>query len=366
LSAFNGLESLVADLYTSVDPDIRVMPIKGKTFDMDSARLDELAKWGDIEKYAPVLEEIVFIQYQNQQSIVTIRGIDESYLPFLNLDSFVYEGELAFNFRGVNAAFMGFGIADNLNLYVGDGNETMQVFAAKRDGINSMNPENKFVSKRILPSGIVALNPEFDYSYFYTSFDFAADLLQYTGEASYLDITLSDDQKTKEVKEKLIQHFGDRFEVKSRIELNDIIFKTNATEKWVTFFILSFIMVVATFNLIGSLSMLIIDKKNDISLFRSLGFTVKQVQSLFVTEGLMIAGVGSGMGLLIGVTIVSLQEYIGFFPLEGGIVKYYPVRLELLDLASVMAVSFVIGFAASWLPSAVLLRSSKLQTMVAS
>ena len=304
LSAFNGLETLVADLYTAVDPDIRVAPIKGKVFSIDSLDVISVLDWNEIESGAPILEETAFVQFDDQQNIVTLRGIPANYIPYLKLDDFVVEGDLLLNYHGVESTIVGFGIADNLNLFIRDETERIKVFAAKRDGLKSMNPDNKFETRYIMPAGIVALNPEFDYKYLYTSFEFAEDILNYSNQASYLDLTLKDGVKDADVKARLQAHFGDGFTVKTRIELNDVIFKTNATEKWVTFFILSFIMVVATFNMVGSLTMLIIEKRKDISLLRSIGSSVSDIQRIFLFEGILITVLGAISGLAIGVTII--------------------------------------------------------------
>jgi len=366
LSAFNGLESLVAELYTSVDPDIRISTLKGKTLDLDSVDVAGIAGWEEIAYIAPVLEETVFLQFRDHQCIVTLRGIPPSYLPYLELGGHVLEGELNFGSKAMEGAVLGYGIADNLNLFVRDGLETIKVYAAKRDGAQSLNPESKFVVERITPNAVVALNPEFDFKYFYTSFDFAKNLLQYPHEASYLDIALAPGVSAEAVKEKLLEKLGERYAVKTRIELNDVIFKTNATEKWVTFFILSFILVVATFNLIGSLSMLIIEKHRDMALLRSLGLTVASVRRLFLYEGLLITGAGAALGLGLGIIVILLQQYVGFFPLQGGLVEYYPVELHLLDVLAVLAVVFLIGFGASLLPVRVLLKRARLQSITTS
>jgi lipoprotein-releasing system permease protein len=311
------------------------------------------------------LEETVFLQYEDQQNIVTLRGISELYLPYLGIDSHIYEGQMLLSNQDMPAALLGWGIADNLNLYVDDGASSIKVFAAKRDGMKSLNPQNKFEMQRIIASGIIALNPEFDYSYFYTDFEFAEELLQCEGQATYLEVTLKDGVSVKDFKDKAQAHFGDNFEVKSRIELNDLIFKTNATEKWVTFFILCFILIVATFNLVGSITMLIIEKKKDIALLRSIGFSINDVRGVFLFEGLFITMLGMATGLGVGVVIILLQQFVGFFPLQGGIVEFYPVELEWADLLAVIAVTTGIGFGASLMTVSVMLRSSKLQVVTA-
>ena len=364
LSAFNGLETLVTSLYTSVDPDIRVSPEFGKTMAVDSLPLDEIAKWPEIKAFTPMLEETAFLQFRDQQTIVTLRGIDPKYLSNLGLDTHLIEGDMYLGDATYPGAVMGYGIADNLNLFVRDGVESIKVFAAKRDGVTSMNPQNKFVSERIMPYGIVQLNPEFDYKYFYVPFSFASKLLQYQNRVSFLDISLKPNADEQAVKEKLQSLLGDGFDVKTRMELNEVLYKTNATEKWVTFFILSFILVVATFNLIGSLTMLIIEKKKDISLLRSIGTTVADVKKVFLFEGLLITGVGAGIGLGIGLSLVLLQQYVGFFPLEGVLVEYYPMEFNFLDLLAVISVVLTIGWIASAIPVNVLLTKKKLQRMV--
>ena len=366
LSAFNGLETLVADLYTSVDPDIRISPAKGKTLSLDSVNLDDIIRWDELEAIAPTLEETVFLQFKDQQSIVTLRGVSESYLPYLGLEEHLVEGEIGITWNGYPRALLGYGIADNLNLFISDGYDGIKVFAAKRDGANSLNPESKFIQERIVPMGIVSLNPEFDYTYFYVPFDFASNLLQYENQASFLDMTLTSGTDAVLVKEKLENMLGAKYEVKTRMELNDVLFKTNATEKWVTFFILSFILIVATFNLIGSLTMLIIDKKKDISLLRSLGQTAKDVQRVFLYEGLLITSLGAFVGMGLGISLILIQQYIGFFPLQGGLVDFYPVELHLVDVLAVSGVVFTIGLLASVIPVKTLLNQKRLHKVTSS
>lgn len=364
LSAFNGLEGLVAELYTTVDPDIRVSPAKGKTFAIDSAHVSDIAQWKTVEALAPMLEETVFIQFRDQQTIVTLRGIPPEYLGQLELEDFLIEGQHELQVGAHPRALIGYGIADNLNLFIRDAFDGIKVFAANRSAVKSLNPTNKFVSERVMPSGIVALNPEFDYSYCYVPYAFAADLLRYDGRASHLEISLRSGADAKDVKEELEQLLGSSFEVKTRIELNDVIFKTNATEKWVTFFILSFILIVATFNLIGSLTMLIIDKKGDIALLRSVGQSAAAVRKIFLWEGMLITAVGAALGLGLGIALVLIQQYVGFFPLEGGLVEFYPVELKWGDLFAVVAVVGGIGALASYIPVKVLLNDRRLQTVI--
>jgi lipoprotein-releasing system permease protein len=366
LSAFNGLEGLVEQLYTTVDPDIRIEPTKGKVFDLDSFQYEAVKAWPEIADASPVLEETVFLQFDGEQSIVTLRGMQEEYLPNLGLDSHVVEGSLGFTQFNEEAAIIGYGIADKLNLFISDGVLPITVYAAKRDAVKAMNPQNKFNKLRVIPGSIVAMNPEFDYKYMYVSRAFAQDLLQYGDEASYVDFTLKNDQDLDEVIDRLKAHFGDGFTVKSRIEQNDVIYKTNAAEKWVTFFILCFIMIVATFNMIGSLAMLIIEKRKDISLLRTIGNTVGEVQRLFLYEGALITLLGLSIGLGLGSTIILLQQYVGFFPLQGGIVEFYPVKLELVDLFAVVGVTLSIGLGASYIPVKSLLNEKKLQRVISS
>lgn len=311
-----------------------------------------------------MLEETVFLQFQDRQTIVTLRGIPDDYLPYLGLAPYIIEGDHGLSYDGYPRALLGYGIADNLGLFISEGYEGIKVFAAKRNGGQGLNPESRFVQRRIVPMGIVALNPEFDFKYLYVPYAFAADILQYERRASFVDIALAPGANANHVKSRLTERLGDAYRVKTRIELNDVIFKTNATEKWVTFFILSFILVVATFNLIGSLTMLIIDKKKDIALLRSIGQTVRDVQRLFLYEGLLITGLGAVIGVSTGIALVLLQYYVGFFPLQGGLVEYYPVQIEVLDVLAVLGVVLLIGSIASLIPVRILLNARRMSRVI--
>lgn len=363
LSAFNGLETLVTDMYTSFDPDMEITPKEGKTLSLGEIPLEEIQKWPEVVSAAPILEETVFLQYQDQQSIVTLKGVPEKHLPYLGLDTHLIEGEFALDMGGAPGAIVGYGIADNLSLYVSTGFETIKVYAANRNASNAMNPMSKFISKNVVPTGIVAVNPEFDFTYFITSFDFATELLQYENRASHIELKLKASANPSDVKDKLMELLGEEYDVKSRIELNDVIYKTHETEKWITFFILSFVLIVATFNLIGSLTMLIIDKHGDTNLLRSLGCTIKQVQRLFLLEGILITAIGVIIGLGLGITLVLLQQHVGLYALPGGIVEYYPVEFRFMDVLAVSAVVLLIGYLASSIPVRLLLNPRSLQTM---
>lgn len=366
LSAFNGLETLVAELYTSVDPDIRISPATGKTFDPAAIPLREIADWPEVLEVGKVLEETVFVQFRDQQTVATLRGVEENYIDQMELDGYIIEGSHGVSHHGYPGAMVGYGIADNLNLFISDGFEGLKVFAADRKGIKSMNPEQKFVTKRIVPIGIVSLNPEFDFKYLIVPFAFATDLLQYQNRVSFIEIALRDGENPMDAKLRIEALLGEAYSVKTRIELNDVIYKTNATEKWITFFILSFILVVATFNLVGSLTMLIIDKRGDIALLRAIGQSVGDIQGIFLKEGILITGLGAAIGMGTGIALILAQQYIGFFPLEGGLVEYYPVEMRWVDVILIAAIVFVIGALASLIPVKVLLTPKRLQTVVAS
>lgn len=364
LSAFNGLENLVAELYTTVDPDVRIAPSTGKSFALESAGIDEIASWPEVEALAPMIEETVFLQFRDQQTVVKLRGIPPRYLKYLKLEPFLIEGEHELQVNESPRALMGYGIADNLNLFIRDAYDGIKVYAANRSELKALNPQEKFVSERIVPSGIIALNPEFDYSFCYVPFDFADQLLQYNHKASFIEVTLKPGVNAMNFKSKLEQKLGAEFNIKTRVELNDVIFKTNATEKWITFFILSFILVVATFNLIGSLTMLIIDKRRDIEILRALGMTTSEIRSVFLWEGLLITTVGALVGLGSGIVLVLLQQFIGFFPLQGGLVEYYPVALHITDILAVLLVVGSIGALASYIPVKSLLHDKRLHTVI--
>ena len=350
LSAFNGLEKLVESLFESFDADVRVEVKEGKTFHSNTVNYEDLANISGVKNYTRVLKEVCGVKYKNQQTIVQIKGVDQSYLEMSKIDSNIVEGRTVLQQDNINYAIVGYGISLHLNLNVENGVENLTVYAPKRSKISTLNAMNSVYRKQISPAGIFYLSPEYDNKYVITSLDFAQDLLEYDDEISSIEISAKKDADLEQLADELTHFFGDDFNVKSRLEFNQLLYKTNKTEKWVTFLILVFILMIAAFNILSSLSMLIIDKKKDINTLTHLGASKKLIRSIFFLEGILINLTGAFSGLILGVVVCLLQEHVGLIRLEGGIVDYYPVSLNPVELIYIILTVVVIGFLTSWYP----------------
>jgi len=352
LSAFNGLESLVESLYSSFDPEIKITVIEGKTFDSQEFPKDDILKIEGIAHYSESLEETVFLQYKGHETFATIKGVESDFLEMSGLDSLIIDGYMVLEKEEANYAVLGYGIADALAVFITPNTSSMKVYAAKRKTSRSasLNPEDRFKFQPITPAGILSINPDFDYQYTLVPMRFARELLDYPTEVTSVEIGLKKGVNAMDIKSDLQALVGDKFEVKTRYELNELLFKTNKTEKWITYLILSFILIIATFNVVGSLTMLIIDKKDDIQLLKSLGAGQQLIKRIFLFEGMLIATIGGLGGLTLGALLCLAQMGIGLVRLQGGIVDFYPVELELLDFAAILGTVLFIGFVSSWFP----------------
>ena len=351
LSAFNGIESLVEDLYTSFNPDIRIEIAEGKSFSVDSVPLIELAQVEGVTHISRSLEETALLKYRDAQCFVTLKGVDQDFLDMSGLDSMMFDGELVLNQDNQNYMVMGYGVADQLNVFLSHLFEPVKVYAAKRNS-KGTNLQDAFLIDRLYPAGIFTINPEFDYKYALAPYDFSAKLLQLEGQVSSIEVGISDGADERKVQAQIMEVMGDKFKVSTRYEMNELLYKTNQTEKWITFFILSFILLIAAFNLLGSLTILIMDKKEDVFVLQSMGANGNLIRRIFFSEGLLISMVRGGAGILLGLILCLLQQHVGLLVLqEGGIAEYYPIELELLDFLAVISIVFITGCITAYLPA---------------
>ena len=350
LSAFNGLEKLVESLFESFDTDVRIELKKGKTFDANTVNYAALTQIEGVKNYTRVLKEVCGVRYKGQQTIVQIKGVDESYLEMSNIGNNIVEGKKLLNKDNINYAIVGYGIGLQLGLTVETGVENMTIYAPKRGKISTLNAMNSFYRKQISPAAIFYLSPEYDNKYIITPLSFAQDLLKHDDRISSIEITADEKADLEELSQRLSTFFGNNFSIKSRLEFNQLLYKTNKTEKWVTFLILVFILIIAAFNILSSLSMLIIDKKKDIATLTHLGATKKLIRQIFFLEGILINLTGAISGMILGVIVCLLQEHVGLITLENGIVDYYPVSLNPVELIYILITVLVIGLLTSWYP----------------
>ena len=355
LSVFNGFEDLVLSMYNSFDPHLKITSAEGKTFNPEQAR-NRLLTVEEIENTAFVLEEKVLLKYQEKEYIATAKGVSEEYLQLTNFDSLLVDGEYINTFESNNVAVVGRGVAYYLSMSIGTMFEQLQVFVPNRNSKTLLNPATAFEQSSVLPVGIFGVQAEVDAAYIITPLLFVQQLANRNNEVSAIEIKLKDEGQMIALQEKLQTALGDKYTIINRLQQQDFLYKILNTEKLAVFLILTFIMIIATFNIIGSLSMLMLDKKKDIATLRSLGCRVQDIQSLFFKKSMLTILLGAGIGLLIGLGIAFLQQTFGFLSMGGGsfVVNTYPVAIKLMDVLLVSATVITIGVLASWYPARVL------------
>jgi len=350
LSAFNGLEGLVESLFESFDSDIRIEAKHSKTFDTNEIDFDVLKNTKGVVNYTQVIEEVVGLRYKKNEAIATIKGVEASFIEMSQLDSALIEGESDLVRNEIPFALTGYGLASSLGLYMSQSADNLSIYAPKRKIRSTLNPMNAVYQKMIAPGGVFYISPEYDNKYVVVPLDFAKSLLRYENEITSVEVKADENYDLEKLKVELQQQLGSNFKVSNRYEFNELIYKTNKTEKWVIFMILVFILVIAAFNILSSLSMLILEKKKDIQTLVSMGATKNLIRRIFFTEGLMINLSGALCGMALGLIVCWLQQYVGLIRLEGGIVEFYPVKVKAIEMAYILITVLAIGFLTAWYP----------------
>ncbi len=355
LSVFNGFDGLIRNLFTAFDPDIKITALHSKTFSPLPAQLDALEKNTMLAAFSLTLEENALLEYDGQQMIATIKGVDDSYNSVTGIDSMLVAGDYALWHQGVPLGIAGRGISYSMNLgldyilpvKVHIPSRTAEIRGNFSDAANLINTANVYTN------GIFAVQQEYDNKYYIVPIDFAREVLEYDDDISAIEIKLKSDNDMAVVSKQLQNLFGKDFLVADRNEQHKFLFQVMKSEKWVIFFILVFILVIASFNVIASLTMLIIDKKKDINVFRSLGANNMQVRNVFFIEGMLISLMGAIIGLAAGGFISWLQQHYGLVKLgrEGAfIIDAYPVIVQAGDFVVIFVTVLFIGFLAAWYP----------------
>jgi lipoprotein-releasing system permease protein len=348
LSAFNGLSQLVQSLYNSFDPMISITAKQGKTFDPNSIQFQSLKKIEGIAYYTEVVEGNALLKHDDKQCIATIKGVSKEFEKMSGFDTLIHNGN--FNLDK-NNIIIGSAISGTLQTGPGDFSSPISIYAPKRGNANSLNPEDGLNELKVYASGIFTINDEFDEKYVLMSIEKARELLDYTNEVSSIELSLKPGANKELIQTQIEKMLGEKYEVKNREQQNAILYKTFKSEKLWCFIILLFILIIATFNVIGSLTMLIIEKKKDITILHNMGADVSLIRKIFVVEGMLITFFGAILGLLLGMLLCWLQMKFELIKLgEGYAVKAYPVQVQMLDVLAVLGAVIVIGLFASWYP----------------
>ncbi len=356
LSVFNGFQDMVATFFTAFDPQVKITSVKGKVFDGSLPVLSQIKNMPEVAVYSESVEDNAMVQYKGRQVMAVIKGVEDNFDKLTPIDSILFgRGELILHDEVADYAIPGLQLLSTLGTGIRF-LDPLEVYAPKRGAkINMANPMSSFVSDDLFSSGLTfTVNQEkYDGSYILTSIDFARNLFQYDKEVSAVNLRLHPTANEKDVISKIKRILGEDFYVQDRYEQQADTFRIMEIEKLISYIFLTFILMIACFNVIGSLSMLIIDKKNDVQTLRNLGASDNQIVRIFLFEGRMISFIGAVAGVILGLILCLVQQEYGIISLGNSgsfVVDSYPVSVHAWDVVLIFITVLVIGFVSVWYP----------------
>jgi lipoprotein-releasing system permease protein len=351
LSVFNGFEKVILGLYSNFTPELKIEPRFGKTFDPNTTYFMQLHKDPRVFSYTQVLQEKALIMYSNKSFIGNIKGVTADFLKNKQLDSTIQDGSFTLQSDSLNYAVIGGTVAGSLSVNINDPTP-LRIYAPNRTAMSSSDPLNEFVVRNISPSGVFSIQQDFD-DIAVTPISFARELLNEPVDVSSIEINCIKGTNVDAFQSEIIDRAGGKYTVKNRIQQNTELYKTLNYERWFIFMILVFVLIIAIFNIIGSLTMLVIDKRKDIAILSSLGAGKKLVQGIFFFEGMMISGIGCIAGMVVGLIFCLFQQKYGFIKMGASmsVIDAYPIELRVKDFGLVLLTVGFIAVMASWISS---------------
>ncbi len=353
LSVMNGFENLIASLFSAFDPDLKITLVAGKTFSIDEDAFEHIRQHPSVVSFTEVLEDNALLRFNDKQMPVLIKGVSEDFKQMTRIDSIMYDGKFQLFDGGFDRSVPGLGVAHSLGLsphFI----DPLLIYAPKRHArINPLRPEKGFNERKTFVSGIFSVQQvQYDESCVLVSINLARELFEYDSLfVSAVELKLAEGVNHAELKAEFGKLLGSRFSVKNRYEQHESFYNIMRIEKWITFLILCFILLIASFNIIASLSMLIIDKQDDVQTLRALGADTALVKRIFLLEGWLVSIIGASVGIVLGAGISLLQQEFGIIKMGSGyVVEAYPMILQLSDLFIVFATVLVLGLLAAYYP----------------
>lgn len=354
LSVYNGFNDLVASMFSHFDPELKITPVVGKVFDPDTSVLSPLKEMEEVEWLTEVLQDNVLVRYGDRQQVAVAKGVDDTFREMVSIDTILVDGRFALHEGETSYGVLGIGLASSLGVNAAF-TAPMELYVPKRDErVNMAHPATSFQVEYAFIGGVFCLNqPSYDENYVLLPIGLMRSMLRYEREVSALELKLKPEVDVQAVQQRLQAMLGDGFRVQNRYEQQEASFKMMQVEKWMTFLILAFILTIALFNVVSSLSMLMIEKKEDVRMLRSMGADESRIRRIFMYEGSMIPVLGACIGIVTGVVLCLIQQYYGVIKLGtmGAFVSdVYPVRINLWDILAIFLTVFVIGVLSSWYP----------------
>lgn len=352
LSIFNGFEGLVKTLYSSFYPDIRITAAQQKIMLLDDATINKIKLLKNVKGLSMVVEENVHLQNGDYRTNAVIKGVDEAYVQTSGVKDMVTAGKFELGSNETPALVLGVGIEGALNLRSDRSVTPVTAYLPKR-GVTSSNPLDAISTVNLQPTGAFSIQQDFDNKYVMTNLDILKEMLGLqSNEYSAAELKLKDVKAEKETIAALQQLLGNKYLVENRYQQNRSLFGVMQVEKWAIYGILSLILIIASFNMIGALTMLVLEKEQDIQILQAMGAGKSFIQRIFLTEGVLLALIGSVIGIVLAFIFTYLQVTFKLIPLQGSfVIDYYPVDIYVTDILLIVATVFLIGLVASWIPS---------------
>ena len=366
LSVFNGFEGLVKSLYSSFYPDIKILPEQGKQITLTQEQLDRIRSVKGVKAVSLVVEEKALLQkrfreFQSEeadtiefQSIVYLKGVDENYDKVTDVPEYIVEGKFNLGTRDDPRIILGYGVENTLHTQSDREALPLSVYLPRKGDIDIANPLQSLSTGTAFTSGTFIIQQDFDNKYAITNLAFLKQMLGMEADVyGGAEIALQPETDLETVQDQLKDLLGKGYAVQNRFEQNMSLYSVMQIEKWIIYAILSLILVVAAFNMIGALTMLVLEKKLDISVLHALGADRSFIQKIFLTEGLLLAAIGGGTGMLLAFIIGFLQQKFHLIPLEGNsfLIDYFPVKMIPSDFLLVGGTVMLIAFIAAWFPA---------------
>ncbi len=354
LSVFNGFEGLVKSLYSSFYTDLKISPLSGKMINVTPEQIKQLKGVAGIRNFSMILEEKAMVQNGDNQTVIYLKGVDENYRYITGVADHLINGEYNIGNEEVPRLVLGAGVEDALGIYADRNIFTLKIYLPRKSNSKQIDIMEDISNDTIQSSAAFLIQQDFDNKYGITNIDFVRKSLRLTAnEYSGVEIALKDPSKMKVIRKELGGIFGNGYLIQDRYEQNRSLFSIMNIERWIVYGVLCLILVVAAFNMIGALTMLVLEKQKDISVLHALGGNRSFIQRIFLSEGMLLALIGGGIGMLLAFLIAWLQIKFHLIPLQGGsfLIDYYPVKLRGIDFLMVGATVFIIAMVASWLPS---------------
>ena len=354
LSVFNGFQDMVAGLFTAFDPELKIMVREGKVFEPNGAAFQEVRSLPEFDVWTETLEDNAMVQYKDRQAMAIIKGVEDNFEQLTSIDSLLYgAGDFILHDSIVDYGVLGVELISELGTglqFV----DPLQVYAPKRNvRVNMANPSASFNRDYLFSPGVVFVvnQQKYDARYILTSLDFARNLFNYDTEVSAVELKLKSDTDASAVQKKISRILGDDFLVLNRYEQQADVFRIMEIEKFISYLFLTFILAIACFNVIGSLSMLILDKREDVETLRNLGADDRLIARIFLFEGRLISLFGALSGIILGLLLCYIQQRFGIISLGGGfIVDAYPVSVHATDVILIFVTVITVGFLSVWYP----------------